>query len=101
MRKSSTKSSASSSDQGSQSDGTVRRSTSSSKPKVITRRPQRTEQVMRQVDTVARSTSPELTSQQGQDTTSRLDELDLILSALEERVMRALERRGGIHRGWF
>lgn len=56
---------------------------------------------MRQADTVMRSESPQLTSDQGQDTTSRLDELDHILAALEDRVMRALERRGGIHRGWF
>jgi len=101
MRRASTQSSGSGSSQGSQSEGTIRRSTSNSKPKVVARRPQRTDQVMRQTDTVARSASPDLTSQQGQDTTSRLDELDHILAALEDRVMRALERRGGIHRGWF
>jgi hypothetical protein len=103
MRKASGGSTSGSAGGDSASDGAVMRSASNSKPKpkVIARRPQRTDQVMRQADTVARSASPEVTSNQGQDTTSRLDELDHILAALEERVMRALERRGGIHRGWF
>jgi hypothetical protein len=68
---------------------------------VIARRPQRTQQVMREVQSVARSASPQTSGGHHQVTTDRLDDLDQILAALEDRVMRALERRGGIHRGWF
>ena len=31
----------------------------------------------------------------------RLESTDLLLEALEERILRALERRGGVQRGWF
>ena len=33
--------------------------------------------------------------------TEHLDSLDELMEALEDRIMRALERRGGIQRGWF
>jgi hypothetical protein len=31
----------------------------------------------------------------------RVELTDHLLEALEDRIMRALERRGGIQRGWF
>lgn len=33
--------------------------------------------------------------------TEHLDSLDELMEALEDRIMRALERRGGVQRGWF
>ena len=33
--------------------------------------------------------------------TEHLDSLDQLMEALEDRIMRALERRGGVQRGWF
>ena len=33
--------------------------------------------------------------------TEHLDSVDELMEALEDRIMRALERRGGIQRGWF
>ena len=33
--------------------------------------------------------------------TEHLDSIDDVMEALEDRIMRALERRGGIQRGWF
>jgi hypothetical protein len=71
------------------------------KPKVIARRPQSTAPIRRETESMpaAQSSAPAVSEIEA--TTDRIDNLDLILDALEERVMRALERRGGVHRGWF
>jgi hypothetical protein len=71
------------------------------KPKVIARRPQSSAAVRRETETVSRSASLPAGTSSAEATTDRLDGLDQILDALEARVLRALERRGGVHRGWF
>ena len=62
-------------------------------------------------DTVRRSTSETVRRESApitvepadrrQSSTERLDQIEELMAALEERILRSLERRGGVQRGWF
>ena len=62
-------------------------------------------------DTVRRSTSETVRrdsapitvepADRRQSSTERLDQIEELMAALEERILRSLERRGGVQRGWF
>ena len=54
-------------------------------------------------DTVRRESAPITVepADRRQSSTERLDQIEELMAALEERILRSLERRGGVQRGWF
>jgi len=85
----------------------ARSSTSPARP----RRVVRSRTAIARRDTVRRSTSETVRRESApitvepadrrQSSTERLDQIEELMAALEERILRSLERRGGVQRGWF